>query len=116
MYTWACETAMHALVSILGTAVIWSFTQVHSGIQPGQMAHLAFPKTIFCTCLSAHKPSSLANKVRKSFGGEEGREGGAMGMGLGRLLHAGSYQLRGAGCRALREWRESWSWWPQGQI
>ena len=65
---------MHALVSILGTAVIWSFTQVHSGIQPGQMAHLAFPKTIFCTCLSAHKPSSLANKVRKSFGGEEGRD------------------------------------------
>ena len=69
MHTWACETAVHALVSILGTAVIWSFTQVHSGIQPGQMAHLAFPKTIFCTCLSAHKPSSLANKVRKSFWG-----------------------------------------------
>lgn len=102
MHRWARETAEHTWVSILVTAVIWSLTPVHSGTQPGQMAHLACPKTIFCTCLSAHKPSSVANKVSKLFGGEEGREGCAVGVGLGHL-HPGSHQLRGAGCRALRK-------------
>ena len=99
---WACETAEHTWVCILGTAVIWSLIPVHSGTQPGQMAHLACPETIFCTCLSAHKPSSVANKVSKLFAGEEGRERGAVGVGLGHL-HPASHQLRGAGCRALRK-------------
>lgn len=69
----ACETvAAHTLASTLGPATLQSSTEVHPGTQPGQMAHLAYPRTTSHACLPALKPSSLANKVRKLFRGAGG--------------------------------------------
>lgn len=90
----ARETAVHALVSILGsTAVIWSFTPVHLGFsQTDGPFSLPKDKSSVLACQLINLPAWQTRS--ESTLGVRREEKVLWAWDLGHFLHAGSHHLR----------------------